>query len=274
LIHNMSGKDNEAYYGMLDKIFSRASEIYDQKILSNFVNVNIRKVEMSVLLAHSFRGCLALEMGQGTGEESSQYIMTTGNQLDAVDISTGMVEYSRRKMERLGIGDHYNPVHIPAAEIGRLNKTYDVVYSFNGLVNTEPDLEGLRNGLSEVTKPGSVIIVSFRNRSCLGENILRTITGRTDIGMNRRAKLVDVQVAGDSIPSTYFSLDDIYRILPENFRVVGIYGLAVLLPPYLAEVAKSRILKTVIVALERAVCFLPFTRTHGDEMLIVARRYA
>lgn len=69
LIQKMLGKDKEAYYKMLDQVFSRASALYDERILSNFVNVSIRNIEMSILLSYSFRGCVALEIGQGTGEE-------------------------------------------------------------------------------------------------------------------------------------------------------------------------------------------------------------
>ena len=76
------------------------------------------------------------------------------------------------------------------------------------------------------------------------------------------------------VPSIYYSLDDAAKFIPENFRITGIYGLAVLFPPYLAGVVKSGIAKRIISAAERAICFLPFFRTHGDEILIVARRYA
>ncbi len=274
LIQKMQGKDNESYYKMLDQVFSRASEIYDQRILSNFVNVNIRNIEMSILLSYSFKGCVALEIGQGTGEESSRYIKTTGNRLDAVDVSRGMVHYARMKMTRLGIEALYNAMCLPAADIGRLKKAYDVVYSFNGLINTEPDLTNLKDGLNEITKPGSVLILSFRNTSCLGENLIRMVGNRPKMGRDRTLASVDVQVAGDSVPSVYYSLDDAGKFIPETFRIIGIYGLAVLLPPYLAEIVKSGIARRIISAAERAICFLPFFRTHGDEMLIVARRYA
>jgi|GEM_PF-1177275 ubiquinone/menaquinone biosynthesis C-methylase UbiE len=270
----MQRKDNEEYYEMLDHVFSSASVIYDQKILSNFVNFNIRNIEMSVLLSYSFKGCVALEIGQGTGEESSRYISATGNRLDAVDVSQGMVDYSSQKMARLGMGEMYNAVRLPAADIGQIKRTYDVVYSFNGLVNTEPDLASLKRGLNEITKPGSVIILSFRNTSCLGENLIRLMARRHNIGMDRRLDSVDVQVVGNSVPSKYYSLGDAGKFIPETFRIVRIYGLAIVLPPYLAETVKSRITRKIICAAEKAICFLPFFRTNGDEMLIVARRYS
>lgn len=270
----MQGKDNEEYYMMLDQVFSRASVIYDQKIQSNFVNVNIRNIEVSMLLFHSFRGCKALEIGQGTGEESSRYIIATGNRLDAVDISSGMIDYSRMKMARLGIGELYNAMRLAASDIGQLNRTYDVVYSFNGLINTEPDLTGFKNGLNAITRPGSVVLLSFRNTSCLGENLIRMLSNRHDIGKDRTMRGVEVQVAGDNVPSTYYSLKDAHRFFPETFRIIGVYGLAVLLPPYLAEIMKPRLARKIISAVERAIFFMPFFRTHGDEMLIVARRYA
>ncbi len=274
LIQKMLGKDKEAYYKMLDQVFSRASAIYDERILSNFVNVSIRNIEMSILLSYSFRGCVALEIGQGTGEESSRYIKATGNRLDAVDVSGGMVNYSRVKMTRLGYGELYNAIQLPASDIAHLNKIYDIVYSFNGLINTEPDLTDLKDGINKITKPGSFIILSFRNSSCLGENLIRLVSNRPDLGRDRTLASVDVQVAGDSVPSIYYSLDDAAKFIPENFRITGIYGLAVLFPPYLAGVVKSGIAKRIISAAERAICFLPFFRTHGDEILIVARRYA
>ena len=273
-IQKMLGKDKEVDYRMLDQVFSRASAIYDEKILSNFANVNIRNIEISILLSYSFRGCVALEIGQGTGEESSRYIKATGNRLDAIDVSGGMVDYSRMKMARLGFEGLYNAIQLPASDIGHLNKTYDIVYSFNGLINTEPDLTDLKDGINKITKPGSAIILSFRNTSCLGENLIRLVSRRPNLGRDRTLESVDVQVAGDSVPSIYYSLDDAGKFIPESFRIIGIYGLAVLLPPYLAGIVKSGMAKKIISAAERAICFLPFFRTHGDEILIVARRYA
>ncbi len=270
----MQEKNNQAYYHMLDRIFSGASGVYDQKILSNFINVNLRNIEMSVLLSYSFKGCAALELGQGTGEEASRYILATGNALDAIDVSRGMIDYSTEKMARLGIEKMYNPVLLPAADIGKLDRIYDIIYSFNGLINTEPDSEALKHGINKITKPGSVIIVSFRNTSCLGEKLIRIVTGKHQLGMDRLLGNVDVQVAGETVPSKYYSLSDANRFIPDTFKIIQIYGLAVFLPPYLAEIVRSGMTQKTISAMERAVCFLPFFRANGDELLIVARRYA
>ena len=87
----------EGYYETLDKVFSEAAKIYDKKILSNFINVNIRSSEMQTLLKYSKRGKSILEIGCGTGEEASKFILKTGNGVTCLEKSW----LEGRRMSRL-----------------------------------------------------------------------------------------------------------------------------------------------------------------------------
>ena len=122
----------EEYYENLDKIFSEASSIYDKKILSNFINVNIRASERSIRVKHAKTGIKVLEIGCGTGEEAGRFILETGNEIACLDVSDGMVNIARNKMEKLGISDKFTSVKRPASEIGSIGDCFDLIYSFNG----------------------------------------------------------------------------------------------------------------------------------------------
>ncbi len=264
--------DLEGYYQHIDEVFSRAAVIYDWKIQANFVNRSIRSVEISTLLKYSRPGMSVLELGHGTGEEALKYIKETGNHVTGIDVAHGMAEFARDKIARNGLGHLFQSNVIPASRMGELGETFDIVYSFNGLINTEPDMERLIDGLLKITHRGSFFIVSFRNTSCFGETII-SMSGRGRRAVRaRKANEVNVEVVGEKVASRYYSSFEIRKILGKNFRIRETLGLAVLFPPYLADKLSQRHLSSLISFADRLMGRLPVLNCLGDEVLIVAER--
>lgn len=264
--------DLENYYDFLSHVFSRSADIYDEKIRTNFVNVNIRKMEISYLLKYSKPKIKVLEVGQGTGEEACIYMKSTGNAVRAIDISQGMVSYSTKKADRLGLGSMFNASVLPAHSIGSVGGQFDLIYSLNGLVNTEPKLNQFISGIAEITHPGSVVIISFRNTRCLGEMVLQKLLGARFTGRSRKLSSIPVEVVGIPVPSRYYSAREMKTNLQPHFTVRKIAGLAVILPPYLASKISSPIIQRFIICMENLLGRMPVFRNLGDEVLLVAVR--
>lgn len=269
---NAEKNETEDYYIRLDLVFSKASGVYDSKILSNFVNVNIRDMELKILSRYAGGAENILEIGCGTGEESKRFIHETGKSLQCIDIASGMVAFSREKMRKAGLADKFGATRLAASKLIKMEKKFELVYSFNGAFNTEPDKDSLLKSLSLSMPKGSVIVFSLRNKKCLGEYLLYTLTGRTSELKKRRSGVVQVDVVGEKIGSTYYSKKEILSLFGKDFKLLAIYGLGIVIPPYMAEKVRSSLLKSIITKFDRFFSVLPVFRTLGDETAYVMER--
>lgn len=272
IVTQMDDLERNEYYAKLDQVFSAASEIYDRKVLSNFINVNIRNRELQILYRYSSNAKNILEIGCGTGEEAKRFIQKTGKSLQCIDISSGMVAFSTAKIEKAGLTKKFNARRLEAHNLKTLNKKFDMVYSFNGAFNTEPDISGLVSSLETSTASGSVLVFSIRNKKCLGESIIYTLIGRRPELKYRRSDTVEVEVVGQKILSRYYSRKEIIGLFSGKFKMRAVYGLGIVIPPYLAEKIRSGFLKTLISKMDLFLSSMPIFRTLGDETAYVMER--
>jgi len=261
----------EEYYETLDKVFSEASNIYDKKILSNFVNVNIRSLEMQTLLKYSKSKESILEIGCGTGEEAKRFILKTGNRVTCLEISSGMIDFAISKMTKSGVLDKFTAVKGPSYEIKSIGHTFDLIYSFNGAFNTEPRIREAAEAIYDTLNNEGILIFSIRNRKCLGEIILYSILGREEKVKDRISEETYVEVVGNKIKSKYYSPDEILKIF-EKFKLVEKKSLAIILPPYLAEKVPSSIWRRLLTLLETVLSSIPIFSSYGDEVLYVFKK--
>jgi len=259
------------YYLTLDRIFSSASDVYDKKILSNFINVNIREIELTNLIEFSKDKSRVLEIGCGTGQEASRFILSTGKDVTCIDAAAGMVEFSTEKMKSLGISNKFNALKLQAYRIGELNMPFDLVYSLNGALNTEPKLDTFVHSLERLVPRGGIIVISLRNRYCLGELLLYSIMGRNSPVKSRMSRTTPVQVVGNTVESFYYSPNEIYRFF-SNFQLIRKVGLGIIAPPYLAEKFKFDFMRRIICGLEKFLSRVPLFSSLGDEVLYVFKK--
>lgn len=264
----------EEYYKDLERIFSKAAPVYDAKIKANFINRMIRRTELTTLLKSSEGLTAFLEIGSGTGEESKNLLQRAGSSvsLTAIDISPYMTAFSRQKIRECCPGARFDPVTMRASEIGDLKESFDVVYSFNGALNTEPDIDSFFKGLLNITKSGSIFIASLRNRVCLGETLIYGILRKPEKILGRRSPNPVSEVVGEKVTGTYYLPREFLRLVPSEFKLQKIFALGAIVPPYLAERFKNHLLQKVLMFFERAVYRAPVIRNMGDQTLYVFKR--
>ena len=261
----------EDYYTELDLIFSEAASIYDKKILSNFININIRKIELKTLIEYTRGRNSVLEIGCGTAEEASKFILETGKKVTCLEISSGMIDFSTAKIRRLGISDNFMAVKGAASNIRSLGRSFDLIYSFNGALNTEPRIKETAEGIRDSLNHNGILIFSVRNRKCLGEILLYSILGKRENIRKRMEETTYVEVVGNKIGSTYYSPEEIRSIFKE-FTLVKKKGLAIILPPYLAERVTSNFARQIISLMGMLLSSIPIFSSLGDEILYVFRK--
>lgn len=264
--------DAPSAYQRLNQVFSRAAPRYDPVILSNFVNRGIRDVEVGTLLPLAKDSKSILEVGCGTGQEASRVLAATHADLVGIDVAEGMIDFARLKLTTRGFSSRIQMRVLPAAHVDELAQEFDLVYSFNGALNTEPDLPGFFAGAGKVTHPGAFLVISLRTRPCFGETVLYRWLGKRSELARRRAPQVQVEVVGEPVESRYYTVPELLEKVPRNFRLVSLTGLAVVLPPYLAPRVKGTVLQRLVREANRIAGRLPWLKVLGDETLFVFQR--
>lgn len=262
----------DEYYNAIDRIFSDASLIYDSKILSNFINVYIRDVEVRTFMKYCPVQSKVIEVGFGTGEETRRIISMSEDDIVGIDISEGMVEYATEKMEKNGLSTHFKALRMPASRIMEVNGKFRCVYSFNGALNNEPRLDEFFSGLIEKLDEGGFFIVSIRNRFSLGEFIFDFI-GRKPMKLAERMKgEVKVEVMGQEVDSHYFTSNEFIRKAGNKMKLVEKVGLSILFLPRFFEKFRGKRMQKIIIQLESIMSRIPLLNSFGDETLFVLRK--
>lgn len=265
------------YRGTVVEAFDSASEEYDFTIGGNFINVWTRERSIAEVLAVARPDDVVLEVGCGTGTEALRISKRVAGVV-ATDISPGMVSILRTKVRARKLSGKVVPLELAAVEVGRAGEHLKggkarVVYSFNGALNCELELDRFVAELSRVMEPGGFFVCSVRNRLCIEESLVQAALLRFR-GMSPRKKQPKmVSVGGMDIPAYYYYPWEFARHFKGRFEVAKQVGLpAVIPPPYLNDTYVK--VRSRLKVLEHADASLadkfPFNR-FGDQTLFVFR---
>src|ERR1700686_4538085 len=109
------------YYDWLQSEFDNVAEDYDHHITGNRMNRLLRDRSLA-RLRPMFRGAPSLlEVGCGSGMETLP-LLREGHEILAVDISDRMLEVVRKKARAEGLSERLRTRHLPARELGTLQK--------------------------------------------------------------------------------------------------------------------------------------------------------
>ncbi len=269
---------NKDYYQGIAAAFDSASEEYDFTISHNYINTWIRKRSIRELLNLAKPGDTLLEVGCGTGAEAIQ-ISRYVSKIIATDISDKMIEILTKKVEARGLSGIIVPRQVRAADISEVAELavgdkFDLAYSFNGALNSEPELDRFVNGLSLVLVAGGYFICSVRNSFCLSEALSHAAVLQFEKMAPRKKQPVMVSVGGMDIPAFYYPPAVFLRFFSTKFDLKKLFGLPAFLPPaYLSDYYIK--FKNVASLLEKFEWVLgghfPFNRV-GDQSLFVFQK--
>jgi ubiquinone/menaquinone biosynthesis C-methylase UbiE len=182
-------------------------------------------------------GSSILELNAGTGEDA-MYFASEGHTVHATDISSGMQEQIKAKINSKGLA------HLVSTELcsfTRLNELknkgpYDLIFSNFAGLNCTQEIDKVMDAFSSLLKPAGIVTLVMLPRFCLWEFLLlfkgkfRTATRRFFSSNGRKAKI-------DSHLFTcwYHSPRHIQRCLQKDFSLVSMEGLCCLVPPSYME---------------------------------------
>jgi ubiquinone/menaquinone biosynthesis C-methylase UbiE len=217
--------------------FSKQSFVFDE-IYSNHTIINYKRerVRNHVLNFLPQRSNI-LELNSGTGEDAI-FFAKLGHRVNATDISIGMQNVLREKIEKKNLQDTISTELCSYTELNKLQNKgpYDLIFSNFAGLNCTDKLPGVLTSFNSLLKPGGVVTLVMLSKFCLWETALlvrgkfKTATRRFFSRNGRKAKVEDVFFS-----CWYYNPSYIMKKLRQNFEVLNVEGLCTIVPPSYIE---------------------------------------
>ena len=140
------------------KMFDNISHRYD--FLNHFLSLGIDKAwrKKAINLLKPLKPAYILDVATGTGDFAIQALKINPDKVIGIDISTGMLDMGRKKIEEKGLSSKIELITGDSENLPFEENKFDAVTVAFGVRN----FENLEKGLSEifrVMKPGAMLVV-------------------------------------------------------------------------------------------------------------------
>jgi SAM-dependent methyltransferase len=158
------------------------ADVAEERYASNHVLVRVREAFRRAVEPYPARS--VLDLGCGTGTDLAWFAARyPGRRYAGIDVSPRMVALARERLAPRGMRIERGC----ADDIPRVfqGEQFDLVYSFFGPLNTEPDLSGAVRALEQAVAPGGVLVLTFVNRVYLFDSAIHLARGRFQLALAR-----------------------------------------------------------------------------------------
>jgi ubiquinone/menaquinone biosynthesis C-methylase UbiE len=246
-------KPSEGFHGngnlrSTQSYYDRFSPSYERERHHGYHRL-IDDLELDLVRRHG-TGLDILEAGCGTGLLLAE-ATRVGKSALGLDLSRGMLSQARQRGLRIVQGS-LTKLPLPDACV-------DLVYSMKVLAHIPPIKEAVAE-LARVVRPGGHLLLEFYNPRSL--RYLAKVLGGA-------APIADGTTDRD-VYTRYDTLSTARSYLPPDVDYVGMRGVRVLTPT--SKVFHLPVLSGLFDRAERAACDLPFLRSFGGFLILVARK--
>ncbi|MBI4551561.1 MAG: methyltransferase domain-containing protein [Candidatus Latescibacteria bacterium] len=256
--------------------FDTIAPAYDDTFTHSRVGQYQRAVVAEIMARRFTPGMRVLEIGCGTGVDAV-WLARRGVSVVAIDTAPAMVEVARRRVEAHGVQDR---VDVRERSVQQLDQEafdglFDGVFSNFGVLNCVPDLRSTGTVLARLVKPGGFAVLCLMGPWCAWEIVAHLAQRHVRPAFRRLTRGgVEARVGTETVHVVYPSSHSVAAAFAPSFRLMGITGVGVFIPPsYLEPIVDRfpRVFQTCW-TLERAVNRrYPFNRL-GDHYCLELRR--
>lgn len=149
---------NEGKKAQVARMFDNISSRYDQ--LNHLLSLGIDRLWRKKAIRHlnTFKPSKILDVATGTGDFAIQASDINNSSIVGIDISEGMLETGRKKIQRLGLTHRIRLVNGDSENLQFEDNYFDAVIVAFGVRNFEHLEQGLRE-INRVLKPGGRLVI-------------------------------------------------------------------------------------------------------------------
>jgi ubiquinone/menaquinone biosynthesis C-methylase UbiE len=220
-----------------EEAFSRQSGIFDELYSTNtIVNYKRNRVRDHVLKYLKPAGTI-LELNSGTGEDAL-FFANKGHRVHATDISVGMQQQLRKKVEANKMEDLVSNELCSFTQLHQLKNKgpYDHIFSNFAGLNCTGELDKVLASFNDLLNSGGVVTMVILPKFCLWETLLvfkgkfRTAFRRFFSKNGRKAHL-----EGTYFTCWYYDPSYIIKHTKDSFDLLAVEGLCTFVPPSYME---------------------------------------
>ena len=262
--------------GETQRAFDGVALDYDRSNAENATLCAMRRRTLAAVAAHVPAGGRILDLGCGPGTDEEALAARAGA-VTAIDWSPLMVEETRRRVMRRGLGDRVDVHHLGIHEVDRLApQMFDAVYSNFGPLNCVPNLDEAAPLVADRLRSGGVLIASVIGRICPWEIAVHAVRGDwARLRVRFARELVAVPLNGRAVWTKYYTPAEFERpFATAGFSRVSLRALGLFVPPPYMDgfVRRHPSWVAPLQWLDDRVGGWPALRAAGDHFLIVMRK--
>jgi len=222
---------------LAEAAFTTQSVIFDQlysgNTIVNYKRVRVRDHVLQYLAPNSF----ILELNSGTGEDAL-FFAQKGHRVHATDISTGMQQELKRKVEMNGLQSRISNELCSYTMLHQLKNKgpYDHIFSNFAGLNCTDELGKVLASFNNLLKPGGTITLVILPKFSLWEFLL-IFKGKFRTAFRRffSSNGSKAHIEGTYFKCWYYNPSFIVNSLKEQFNLLSIEGLCTIVPPSYIE---------------------------------------
>jgi SAM-dependent methyltransferase len=242
----------------------------------------LRSFNLDLLSSLFPPGAWVLDVGCGVAEEAIA-LARQGCRVWGIDLSPGMIDAAQARVWAAGVADRVTLKVLPAHRVAELlgeipAERLDGAWSSFGVLNLEPDLQAVRDGLAQLLRPSGRLALGALNDRCRFETVYQYLHGRPSLARARQKGEgeLELPVPGGAVtvPVRFIEPQALADAFKPHFSVERSYALATVTPPagMPGVFTRHRPLFTGLARIDAACRQFPSFIRSSDQYVITMRR--
>ncbi len=257
------------------KNFDNASHLYDTTFTFSKIGRAQRKMVYKYLkpIINQKKKLSVLELNCGTGEDAI-YFSELGHDVEATDISKGMIEVAKEKSYPENL--KFSVQDITLINEQSFDKKFDLIFSNFGGLNclSKDQLKSFFETAKDLLNSNGKIVIIIMPRYCLWERLYFTLKGNFKKAKRRKAKdSVIANVVGSEIKTWYYNPEEILSLTEEEYSKENIKPIGLVIPPSYLENSflTKRLFLSILKRIDKVITG-SFWAKYADHFLIELKK--